>query len=774
MSGARLHESPGLAGALCAWGFLWLAGCGAGEDGESLPARFERLHWEPVGAPATFPEGRLLAHWEDFEVGRQHAGWDFGGARRWVGSFRGRPVLRVSREEPVEIVIPISAAFRDACVVTVMATVPGRGADLTATLVEDGRTLGRARRTPPSTPDIQAIALRIESETAGSHAPTRLVLSVAADSAPLGIAAISLREATEGMELGAAVFGGRALVELEGDARLATVLAGGGGFETRFEVREDGERLSFSHGRPAFLEDVIGDARLRLRLEGDSGGVSETLLELGGQGGSAARWRDASVALDPWRGRRVRASVDLVGASGETLCLVTMPRVVHPRRESPTVLLVTSDTHRADHVGFVAGSDALETRALDVLAREGVAFLDAVSSANNTTPSHAALLTGLSPRDTGLVANRKRLAEEARTLAEVFAERGFATLAAVSAAPVKFASSGLGQGFDRYSIPARSPSRTAEETVARALEALEDFTGAAVFCWVHLFDAHGPYEPPDDVLALYYDESRDPFDRDRPVADRRLAPTWGYTITDPDYTEALYKGEITFLDRQLSRLLALERVRRGVTAFTADHGEVLRHGRERPFDHGGLSWSTLAVPLILRAPGLAAGTTRSDAVRQIDVGRTLLDLAGLEDAPFPGRSLLRAEGGPRFAIEANGISASIINEGWMLRLFLRSVPPTRGARGGELHELELFDLSADPFCLEDLAAAAPERCARLRGVLVRWLGQASARSLVTSSFAPDSEVERQLAALGYVSMVDAQSASWIEADCDCPRCAPFE
>ena len=67
--------------------------------------------------------------------------------------------------------------------------------------------------------------------------------------------------------------------------------------------------------------------------------------------------------------------------------------------------LITSDTHRADHLGFLFADGELRTDAIDALAERGVVFSNAVASINNTTPSHVALMTGLSPRDTGAVAN---------------------------------------------------------------------------------------------------------------------------------------------------------------------------------------------------------------------------------------------------------------------------------------------------------------------------------------------------------------------------------
>jgi len=418
----------------------------------------------------------------------------------------------------------------------------------------------------------------------------------------------------------------------------------------------------------------------------------------------------------------------------------------------------------------------LETRAIDQLAASGVAFLNAVSSVNNTTPSHVALFTGMSPRDTGIVANAKRLSDAAPTLAEAFHEHGYMTLAAVSAAPVNYKICGLGQGFDRYSIPTPKPVRDSAVTLDEVLEWLPNFEGEPVFLWMHVYDAHGPYDPPDDLKRKYYSKDKDPFDASAPEADLSLAPYWNKRIADPEYTAGLYKGEITHLDGRLAELFGIERIQQGIIAFTADHGEVLRYGGEQPFDHRGLSLNTIAVPMILKAPGIVPGTRREDPVQQIDVGRTLLDLAGLANVDFPGRNILGAgldSNEPRFAMQANGISASVLTDEWMLTLRLR-VPDSEAARRQELyHSVELFHISTDKFCQHNVWRENKKVAESLRKSVLRWLQRGDNHHWEAGAIVPTKEIEADLADLGYVTVEDSKATEWIDPECTCHWCELF-
>lgn len=284
--------------------------------------------------------------------------------------------------------------------------------------------------------------------------------------------------------------------------------------------------------------------------------------------------------------------------------LTAMMACADPR---PSVLLVTLDTTRADRLGPY-GYMLAQTPTIDGLAAQGVVYTRAYATCPLTIPSHASLFTGRTPPSHGVRDNGDYvLPEAAITLAERFAEAGWRTAAFTSAFPTQ-ARWGLNQGFERYHDPLRrlptqldwSDQRAADEVITDALATLPGLAadGEPLFVWVHLFDAHWPYEPPEPALSAH---------PGRP-----------------------YDGEITFADAELGRLIAWFDAARpgGVVVITADHGEGLGDGGERT--HGFLLHDgTVRVPLILRGPGLAANTRVDDPVSHIDLAPTLLNLAGI-------------------------------------------------------------------------------------------------------------------------------------------------
>jgi arylsulfatase A-like enzyme len=234
----------------------------------------------------------------------------------------------------------------------------------------------------------------------------------------------------------------------------------------------------------------------------------------------------------------------------------------------------------------------------------------------------------------------------------------------------------------------------------------------------------------------------------------------------------MYRGEISYLDSQLKKLLELERVRQGIVAFTADHGENLGHHGDW-WNHGGLYPSTLHVPLILRWPGAPGGTRLDRAVQNEDLGRTLLDLSGLEATPFPGTSLLAAasEGRPRFAIASGKLQASVTLGPHHLIMTLRRHRLFSGAGPlRELHQLELFDLERDPLCERDLVTEEPETAARLRALLVDWLIDAPSAGWAETGRSLDDEMRQSLAELGYTVGAE-DDEELFDPDCACERCA---
>ena len=311
----------------------------------------------------------------------------------------------------------------------------------------------------------------------------------------------------------------------------------------------------------------------------------------------------------------------IAGAATASACGGSRPAPPPPRR--PNVLLVTIDTLRADHLGCY-GYGGAATPVLDGLAARGARFATAVAHVPLTTPSHASILTGLTPLRHGVRDNGDYvLPDRIPTLAEAFHDAGYRTAAFVSAFPLdrRF---GLAQGFDVYDdrLPhgddrrrAAYVERPADQTTAAARSGLAAGPPSPWFVWVHYFDPHAPYEPPPEVAARF---------AGRP-----------------------YDGEIAFVDAQLGTLLGyLDR--NGLSAgtlvlVTADHGESLgEHGEET---HGVFVYdATLRVPWIMAGPGVPAGQVPPVVARGIDVAPTLLDLAGAIPArdPMEGRSLAPA------------------------------------------------------------------------------------------------------------------------------------
>ena len=525
-------------------------------------------------------------------------------------------------------------------------------------------------------------------------------------------------------------------------------------------------------------DDDAGDApgSLEVRVEDDGRLLASHALPLGKADDG---WRRVELDLSDFAGRDVQLGFSLRGGRRVSAVLAE-PWFVSGASDSrddtaPTVLLVTSDTHRGDHVGAMGLVD-VDTPALDALAARGLLFEDAWSTVNNTTPSHAALFTATHPRDTGVLDNFTRLAPEARTLAEAFAQAGFATWAAVSSGHLGPMDSGLGQGFDRVAWTSES-ARPSIETVEDVLAWLPEAGRRPLFVWVHLFDAHIPYEPPPDVLARFWDAARDPHEGSLPEGiPVDVLPPSLKDVTDLEYPKAAYRAEISAQDAVFERLLAAPRFANGITAFVADHGESL--GEDGLFfRHEGVLPSVLHVPLVLAGRGVPAGLRSPARVTHTDVGRTLLDLAGLHDAPFPGRSLLdqvdpaRARA-PRFALEAYGRSASVEVDGLLCVLHLFARDTTYVLVPHATHEVQLFDVDADTSCQHDLLEERFDDAARLRGLLLDWLAAADPDGLADHEVSLDDAQLEALESLGYVQPGD--SGTEFFAPDDCAWCRRFE
>jgi arylsulfatase A-like enzyme/tetratricopeptide (TPR) repeat protein len=394
-----------------------------------------------------------------------------------------------------------------------------------------------------------------------------------------------------------------------------------------------------------------------------------------------------------------------------------------------SLLLVTLDTLRADRVGAYGAVDA-GTPNLDRLAREGVRFAHTVSPAPLTLPAHASLLTGLLPDRHGLRANGAGcLSQEIPTLASRLAEAGYRNGAFVGAFVLdrRF---GLNHGFEHYDdeIP-RSPGgiaaleaeRPAREVTNRALAWLREAPGQPFFAWIHLYDAHAPYEPPEPFRSAF---------PGRP-----------------------YEGEVATVDAAVGRLVA-ELTRMGVDgntviAVVGDHGESL--GEHGELTHGLLLYEgSLSVPCLLRAPGiLAAGQVVESPIGVVDLGPTLAGLLGHPLAPAMtldgrdlSRSLIAAREPPTSDLFSESRYPTVM--GWSPVASLR--------RGGLKYiaspEPELFDLARDPGEVDNLLARRQDVA---RGMAAAIAARSAAGTPAAPTAAVDADTRALLTQLGYVT-----------------------
>jgi len=427
---------------------------------------------------------------------------------------------------------------------------------------------------------------------------------------------------------------------------------------------------------------------------------------------------------------------------------------VPPRRAAPNVILITIDTLRADHLGCYGATD-VKTPTLDALARDGVVFERAISQVPLTWPSHAAILTGTYPFQNGVQDfTGQPLDPRFRSVAQVFKQQGYATGAVVSAF-VLDRSWGLARGFDFYDDAFSAQAflhkdvglvdRKAGESVTHAISWLQKPARRPFFFWLHLYDPHSPYDPPEPFHTQY---------RSHP-----------------------YDGEIAYADHELGRLIAwLKQNRlydRTAIVVLSDHGESLgEHGEK---EHGFFVYnSTVHIPLIVKPPadsGFRPGRV-SAPVETVAVAPTLTRLAGMKDEirkqfPHPGLLGNKAESEDAAYSESFYAFSSF---GWS---------PLHALQTSRYHYIqaptrELYDVIADPQEKNNLAPQQTATVAVLEDKLQALLRQNPFKpgEPATSGLSPDAL--EKLQALGYVAYRSPVSPEALAAGLPDPKSKLWE
>jgi len=391
-------------------------------------------------------------------------------------------------------------------------------------------------------------------------------------------------------------------------------------------------------------------------------------------------------------------------------------------------LLITIDTLRADRLSCYGSQNPI-TPNIDSLRKRGVLFSRAFANTSTTLPSHANILLGTTPNYHGIHENLNFIvSQDLFTMAEHLKINGYSTGAFVGAYPLD-SRFGLSQGFDSYndeysrvhSVNLSSLERNAESVIEAALEWLIA-RRSPWFLWIHCWDPHVPYDPPEPFKTQYKDH--------------------------------LYEGEVAYVDMVLGKLFDYMKERNlfdsTLTVFTGDHGESLgQHGEET---HGFFAYnSSLWIPLIISSPETAPDQVDS-YVSHVDIFPTVCDMLGITKPSFlQGTSLLPAMKGKKLPERPIYFESlyPYYSRGWaplkgyMLerKKFIDSPIP------------ELYDLNHDFNERNNLAEK--EKVTQLKSQLDNIVQALTPSEKIDAARKVDNETREKLASLGYVSSVRA-------------------
>ncbi|HVT43560.1 MAG TPA: sulfatase-like hydrolase/transferase [Thermoanaerobaculia bacterium] len=402
--------------------------------------------------------------------------------------------------------------------------------------------------------------------------------------------------------------------------------------------------------------------------------------------------------------------------------------ILHP---GAPVIVISIDTLRADRLPLY-GYQGVETPHIDALASDALVFDNAYTHCPLTLPAHLSMLTGLLPQEHGVRDNIGYAFDSARhrTIPALLREAGYRSGAAVSAYVLRTAT-GISSDFDAYDdaisvvpgIAVGSLQRSGEQSVTIAEQWIGEQGDRPFFYFLHLFEPHAPWEPPEPFRSRY---------------------------ADP------YDGEIAESDRIVGRFIDyLEKsgiYEKAVVILMSDHGEGLGdHGEE---EHGIFLYrEAIHIPLIVKLPkGELRGKRVVSPAQLIDILPTIAELTGAKlPAGLRGKSLVA------LAQEKSPAERRVFSETLYPRIHL-GWSDLRSLAGRQYHYIdaprpELYDLTADPAEKHDLLSTERRVAAAMRNELEEYGREITVPETI------DPEEAKKLAALGYLSPARPTMAS---------------
>jgi arylsulfatase A-like enzyme len=459
---------------------------------------------------------------------------------------------------------------------------------------------------------------------------------------------------------------------------------------------------------------------------------------------------------------RARAAGESASAYSETLVpLWGNPVLVSADccGERPRIVLISIDCLRADHVGAY-GYERDTTPHIDAFAENAVLFETAVSTAPMTLPSHTSMFTGLFPsRHDG--SKWAKIASTTPYLAEILSRAGYQTDALVTGAYLS-QDYGFERGFDFYHMDYPAP---AAETVDQAIELLRLGRGADQFLFLHLIDAHWPYEPPEELLDRFVAQPSDIAPLLRKIVDN-VPPSSPKEI---EQVVALYDSEIVSADAALGRFFETMKnmgiYDSSLIIVTADHGEAF-YDRGHWQHSQTLHEELIHIPLIVKWPGASPRSRVRTQVSQVDIFPTVLSAAGLTPPTSDGIDLLEfvknsAEAKERRSVISENAWRSPV--GWARKISIRtekqkyivtlSAPTGVEPTEDHLEHEELYDLLADPDERSNLLEGSDVDVEPFRRELANYLRETRTMraSRQSETIVEDETTLERLRSLGYIN-----------------------
>jgi len=397
--------------------------------------------------------------------------------------------------------------------------------------------------------------------------------------------------------------------------------------------------------------------------------------------------------------------------------------------EPSNIILISIDTCRADHLSCY-GYSRKTTPAIDAVAKGGVLFEQVISPVPITLPAHCSMLTGTIPPDHGVHDNvENKLDQSNVTLAEILKAEGFGTAAIVSTF-VLDSQFGLSQGFDTYNdqfevvrYTSSTNERLGGETSRVANEWLEEHKNEKFFLFLHYYDPHDQYRPPEPFASTFADN--------------------------------LYAGEIAYTDhcigQVVNKLKELKLYDSSLLIIAGDHGEMRgEHGEQ---EHTYFIYeSAIKVPLIFKLPGASHHSRKmTQTVGLIDIVPTVCSLLGIDSpAEMQGQDLSPYLLEKEKSEEERGFYCESVTP---LRLNANPLLGIRTNRWKYIHTTrdELYDLTKDPGETNNLAATEPHQAKVLESQLRERIAGLTQKDGSSSQADLDDESLARLRSLGYIA-----------------------